>query len=64
MTVVALLGGIVGGIVVALFFIRKIAKLGVENETLRGKIAELEIHQNYVANAKLNGQKQYRSMNK
>lgn len=62
MTFEVLLGGIIGGALVALFYNRKIAKLGKENESLRGKIAELEIHQNYVANAKLNRQKQYRAM--
>lgn len=62
--IVALLVGMISGIGIALFSRQKVAKLGAENEMLKAKIADLEIHREYVANTQANVQKQYRALNK
>lgn len=59
--IAAVLGGTVGGMAIALFSGQKVAKMGAENEILKTKIADLQTHQDYIANSKANVQKQYRT---
>lgn len=62
--IAALLGGIIGGIGIAFFCWQKTAKLEKENEILKARIDDLEFHKDYVAHSIVNGQKQYRTLNK
>lgn len=62
--VAVLLGGIIGGIGIAFFSWQKAVKLEKENEVLKAKINDLEFHKDYVAHSIVNGQKQYRTLNK